>query len=261
MSDYVFQPLLSFNARCHWQFAGDPLTDPDKLRSPGQQFKPLWVEFNDWNGDDGWLMSGRDYDPKEIQSFLRDGLPFIGPRQRIYCEYFWFGVYQIGELYAYEIRPAYAGANIDRWPELEYALDVSRGGYLGMYPNNARPGASTAQVSPSADVRLPDPVPTWHIDLPVDPLLDSRGLVVRVRRNLAASLWTLDGLDPTALSSGDTCTGIVLFAPSGRIVRRLIEGGRAYLNERTGRRGYLALQVLHSNVPPHPKFNRLSGED
>lgn len=88
MSEYIFQPLLSFNAKCHWQCGEEPLSDRELRTSRGERVKPLWVEFNDWNGDDGWLMSGRDYSPEEIQSFLRDTLPLTGPRQRIYCEYF-----------------------------------------------------------------------------------------------------------------------------------------------------------------------------
>lgn len=253
MSEYVFQPLLSFNARCFWQFGEEPISPRQLLESRGELVKPIWVEFNDWNGDDGWLMSGRDYHPKEIQSFLHDNLPFLEPRQRIYCEYFWFGVYRIGELYAYEIRPAYAGINVYRWPELEYVLDVSRGGYLGMYPTDTPAGHSPLQVPPRVEVGMPDPAPSLHLDLPGgDAPFESQGLLFRYRKGKVTPLWTLEGLDPSDLQDGDIRTGLELFAPTGRATRRLVEKGRAYLNDDRGQRGHLAIQVINATVPPHP---------
>ncbi len=252
MSEYIFQPLLSFNAKCYWQFGEEPLSDRELLKSRGELVKPLWVEFNDWNGDDGWLMSGRDYSPEEIQSFLRDALPLTGPRQRIYCEYFWFGVYRIGDLYAYEIRPAYAGINVGRWPELEYVLDVSRNGYLGMYPTDTPAGHSPLSTPPTVEMIMPDPLPGICVCLPTDPPADSRGLLFRYRKGKVTPLWTLEGLEPDTLEEGDIRTGLELYGPTGRIVRRLIEQGRAYLNDRTGHRGRLAIQVVHKGVPPHP---------
>lgn len=253
MSEYVFQPLLSFNARCYWQLDEQPVSPRRLLELRGDRVMPIWVEFNDWNGDDGWLMSGRDYQPEEIQSFLRDHLPFAGPRQRIYCEYFWFGVYRIGELYVYEIRPAYAGINVQRWPELEYVLDVSRGGYLGMYPTDTPAGSSPLQVPPRAELEMPDPVPSLHIDLPnVDLPVESRGLLFGYRKGKVTPLWILEGLDPSGLQDGEIRTGLALFGPNGRVVRRLNEKGRAYLNVSDGRRGSLAIEVVSVTVPPHP---------
>ncbi|WP_462402311.1 hypothetical protein [Pseudomonas sp. Marseille-QA0332] len=252
MSEYVFEPQLSFVARCYWQFAEGALSQADLLGARGDLAKPIWVEFNDWNGDDGWLMSGRDYSPQELQSFLHDHLPLFGPRQRIYCEYLWFGVYRIGDLHAYEVRPAYAGANTARWPELEYVLDVSRGGYLGMYPTDNPAGSSPLARPASLEVDMPDPVPETRIDLPTDPPLEAEGLLFRYRKSLSSPIWTIEGLEPAGLASGDIRTGLQLYGPSGRVVRRLVENGRAYLNDRTGKRGHLGIQVLQSPVPPHP---------
>ncbi|WP_434771183.1 hypothetical protein [Pseudomonas entomophila] len=253
MNKSVFEPLLCFNARCYWQFGTEPISArqlPDVL---GKWVKPLWVEFNDWNGDDGWLMSGRDYDRKEIQSFLYDQLPVFGPRQRLYCEYFWFGVYRVGERYAYEIRPAYAGINVYRWPELQYVLDVSHGGYLGMYPTDMPAGSSPLGTAPAVDFVMPDPVPTVSLDLPTGPAVGNHGLLFRYRQGKVAPLWTLEGLEPSDLQAGDIRTGIELYGPAGRKVRRLLEQGRAYLNDKRGSRGRLAIQVIHVPVPPHPK--------
>nr|WP_314489978.1 hypothetical protein [uncultured Pseudomonas sp.] len=256
MSEYVFQPLLSFNARCFWQFGEEPVSPKMLLKSRGDLVKPIWVEFNDWNGDDGWLMTGRNYQPEEIQSFLHDNLPFFGPRQRIYCEYFWFGVYRIGELYAYEIRPAYAGINVRRWPELEYVLDVSRGGYLGMYPTDTPAGSSPLRIPPQVEVCMPDPAPALCLDLPGgDVPFDSEGLLLRYCKGKVTPLWTVEGLEPSGLQEGDIRTGLELFGPSGRAIRRLIENGRAYLNERSGHRGRLAIEVINATVPPHPAFS------
>lgn len=253
MSEYVFEPHLSFNAKCYWQFDEGALSERELLRSRGERVKPLWVEFNDWNGDDGWLMSGRDYRPEEIQSFLHDQLPLLGPRQRIYCEFFWFGTYRIGEFYAYEIRPAYAGVNVNRWPDLNYVLDVSRNGYLGMYPTDTPAGRSPLSLPPQVEVVMPDPVPHVGIELPADPPVESRGMLFLYRKGKVTPLWTLEGLDPKTLQVGEVRTGLELYGPTGRIVRRLIEQGRAYLNDRRGHRGRLAIQMVNMTVPPHPK--------
>ncbi|WP_296268605.1 hypothetical protein [Pseudomonas sp. UBA6562] len=256
MSEYVFQPLLSFNARCFWQFSEESISPGQLLASRGELVKPIWVEFNDWNGDDGWLMSGRDYRPEEIQSFLHDNLPLFGPRQRIYCEYFWFGTYRIGELYAYEIRPAYAGINVHRWPQLEYVLDISRGGYLGMYPTDTPAGKSPLQVPPRVELGMLDPAPSLHINVPGgDVNVDSEGLLFRYRKGKVTPLWTLEGFDPNDLQNGDIRTGLELFGPTGRVTRRLIESGRAYLNGTRGQRGRLAIQVVNATVPPHPALS------
>jgi len=99
---------------------------------------------------------------------------------------------------------------------------------------------------------MPDPLPGIYVDLPTDPPADSRGLLFQYRRGKVTPLWTLDGLEPNALKVDDIRTGLELYGPTGRIVRRLIEKGRAYLNDRTGRRGRLAIQVVHMGVPPHP---------
>ncbi|MBA1187623.1 hypothetical protein G7Z99_00995 [Pseudomonas entomophila] len=255
MSESTFEPLLCFNARCYWQFGEEPISERHLLSAVGKWVKPLWVEFNDWNGDDGWLMSGRDYTPKEIQSFLHDQVPFLGPRQRLYCEYFWFGVYQIGERHAYEIRPAYAGINVHRWPELQYVLDVSRGGYLGMYPTDVPAGSTPLHMAPAVEFVMPDPVPTLSLDLQAGPAVDSHGLLFRYRQGKVAPLWTIEGLEPGALEAGDIRTGLELYGPTGRKVRRLLEQGRAYLNDKRGHRGRLAIEVVHFPVPPHPKPN------
>ena len=255
MSEYVFEPLLSFNAKCYWQFGEELLSDRELLRSRGERVKPLWVEFNDWNGDDGWLMSGRDYQPAEIQSFLHDQLPLLGPRQRLYCECFWFGVYRIGERHVYEIRPAYTGINVRRWPELEYVLDVSRNGYLGMYPTDAPAGHSPLRISPHVEVAMPDPVPSVGIELPIEPLVEGRGLLFSYRKGRVTPLWSLEGLDPSTLQAGEVRTGLELYGPKGGAVRRLIEQGRAYLNDRRGHRGRLAIEVVNTTVPPHPMPN------
>lgn len=103
---------------------------------------------------------------------------------------------------------------------------------------------------------MPDPVPQLQIDLPaVDVPFDSEGALFRYRKGKATPLWTLEGLDPNNLQDGDIRTGLELFGPTGRVTRRLIEHGRAYLNTHRGQRGRLAIQVVTATVPPHPAFS------
>lgn len=254
MSEFVFQPLMSFNARCYWQFSG-AFIDPAKWHHAGDRFKPVWVEFNDWNGDDGWLMSGRDYSPREVQSFIVDHVA-PGTRQRVHCEQFWFGVFRFGDDYVYEIRPAYAGANLDRHPQLEYQLALSRGGYLGMYPTELPAGTSPLVVPARITFDLPDPLPEVGFEVPETdiPAIETR--LVRHRHSLRTPLWSIDGLDPASLAAGERYTNLTLISPSGRTVRRYLEKGRAYLHEKNGVRGLMTLEIVEAIVPPHSIFTQ-----
>ncbi|MHC6224989.1 hypothetical protein ACYU03_09520 [Pseudomonas sp. X10] len=250
MSEFVFQPLLSFNAKCYWQFT-DANIGGREWKYSGDLVKPLWVEFNDWNGDDGWIMSGRDYHPDEVQSHIYRLFP--GQRPRIYCEHFWFGVFRFGDAYAYEIRPAYVGENSDRWPELEYQMGMSNGGYLGMYATNLPAGTSPLSVPSRLVLHLPDPIPDVGVIVPDNPLPEIETAPLSYYpAGSGTSLWGIEGLEPEGLSEGDLHTDLVLVSPSGRTVRRQLEKGRAYLNDQKGKRGKLTLQIVNAVVPPHP---------
>ncbi|UTL82806.1 hypothetical protein [Pseudomonas putida] len=246
MVELCFEPLLSFTATCRWQLLDTPL--PAARFDDDEITRPFWVEFDDWNGDDGWLMTSLDYGEEMLQSFLIDSLWGREDRQRAFCDSFWFGVYRLATGFVYEIRPAYEGNNLDRWPSLEYWLDVSRNGYLGFYP--ARSDAGVCKDDPASLV-LRDPFGT-SVVLPADPPIDLETALYKLTAGRRTPLWYIPGLDPQRLQEGQLLLNMKLYSADGRQVRRRVERV-AYLNNRRGERGQFSLQVSNPCVPPHPR--------
>ncbi|HEN8713797.1 hypothetical protein [Pseudomonas sp. GD03746] len=246
MVELCFEPLLSFTATCRWQLLDTPL--PAARFDDDEITRPFWVEFDDWNGDDGWLMTSLDYGEEMLQSFLIDSLWGREDRQRAFCDSFWFGVYRLATGFVYEIRPAYEGNNLDRWPSLEYWLDVSRNGYLGFYP--ARSDAGVCKDDPASLV-LRDPFGT-SVVLPADPPIDLETALYKLTAGRRTPLWYIPGLDPQRLQEGQLLLNMKLYSADGRQVRRRVERV-AYLNNRQGARGQFSLQVSNPCVPPHPR--------
>jgi hypothetical protein len=183
-----------------------------------------------------------------LQSFLIDSLWAGEGRQRAFCDSFWFGVYRVATGFVYEIRPAYEGNNVNRWPSLEYWLDVSRNGYLGFYP--AGSDAGVLKDDP-ASLALRDPFGT-SVVLSVDPPIDLDAVLYKLTAARRTPLWHIPGLNPQRLQEGQLFLNMKLYSPDGRQVRRSVERV-AYLNNRRGERGQFSLQVLNPCVPPHPR--------
>ncbi|CAG8868789.1 hypothetical protein PS627_03172 [Pseudomonas fluorescens] len=211
MSYYEFQSDLCFVARCYWQ-SSDHHLQPKDLDKDTDWLKPLWTKLNDtttWDTKDGWLFAGRH----RLRSLAER---LVGEKLEI--NHFWFGVYQTGDAYDYEIRTAYIGDNANAWPNLERRLDVSRNGYLGFYHTGV----------PSGEDPLEDPT----------------------------MIWRLEGFDPSAAAVGDLISNIELISLHGGHVRRLFEDNRYYLNTQDGEEGRIILQITHLPVPPHPSPRR-----
>jgi len=246
MAELYFERLLSFTATCRWQLLDAPLRaaqfDDDEIT------RPFWAEFDDWNGDDGWLMTSLDYGEEMLQSFLLDQLWPGEGRQRAFCDNFWFGVYRFATGFVYEIRPAYEGKNVDRWPSLEYWLDVSRNGYLGFY--SAGSDAGVLKDDPPR-LALRDPFGT-SVVLPVDSPIDLDTVLYKLTAGRQTPLWHIPGLNPQRLQEGQLFLNMKLYSADGLRVRRKVERV-AYLNNRRGERGQFSLQVSNPCVPPHPR--------
>lgn len=246
MAKLYFERLLCFTATCRWQLLDAPLRaaqfDDDEIT------RPFWVEFDDWNGDDGWLMTSLDYGEEMLQSFLIDSLWAGERRQRAFCDRFWFGVYRLATGFVYEIRPAYEGNTANRWPSLEYWLDVSRNGYLGFYP--ARSHRGVLKDDP-ARLSFRDPHGT-SVELPVDSPVELDTVLYKLTAGRRTPLWHIPGLDPERLQEGQLFLNLKLYSADGRQVRRKVERV-AYLNNRRGERGQFSLQVSNPCMPPHPR--------
>lgn len=245
MSSFEFQPLLSFNARCQWQLHERPIT-AGQWEEDSDMFRPFWVEFDDWNGDDGWLITSWDYGEEMIQSFLLEGMFGKDARKRYVSDCFWFGVYRHADGYVYEIRPAYEGRNAHAWPELDYWLDTSRNGYLGFYSAGSPAGVI---VDEPARVQINDPIGT-SFEPPIDPPIQLTTPLYTLTSAQRTPLWHIPGLNPATLRDNDVLPNLMLYSPKGRQVRRQVENV-AYLNDQIGKRGGFTLIVSQSGVPPH----------
>ncbi|MDF0730956.1 hypothetical protein P0Y43_09490 [Pseudomonas entomophila] len=247
MTTLEFQPEMSFIARCHWQLHDRPVA-PGQWDQTSDLFRPFWVEFNDWNGDDGWLITSKDYGDEAILSFLADEVVGKGVRRRYVTDSFWFGVYRHADGYVYEIRPAYDARNVHAWPNLDYWLDVSRNGYLGFYTALSPAGVC---VNEKARVVLRNPQGV-SVELPISPPFRIATPLYTLTCDRRTPLWHIPDLNPSALQEHDVFSNLTLYSPHGYVVRRRTEHV-AYLNDKVGKRGAFTLVVSNPCVPPHPK--------
>ncbi|MBJ9974238.1 hypothetical protein IAE35_00580 [Pseudomonas sp. S75] len=246
MSTLQFQPEMSFIASCHWQLHDTPVT-LEQWDETSDMYRSFWVEFNDWNGDDGWLLTSNDYDDRGLGSYLIDGATGSQVRKRYVTRNFWFGVYRHADGYVYEIRPAYDGRNAHAWPNLDYWLDVSRNGYLGFYRALSAAGVC---VNEKGKVTLRNPNGTTF-ELPIDPPLRISTPLYSLTCGRRTPLWHIPALNPTALKEHDVFTNLALYSPNGYVVRRRVERV-AYLNDSFGARGAFTMVISNPCVPPHP---------
>lgn len=254
MSSLKFIPELCFTARCRWQLA-DYVSRPAVWDDKDDLSRPLWAEFDDWNGDDGWLMASHDFAETMIQSYLVDRWLGVDARQSLFVDTFWFGTYRHALGYAYEIRPGYTGRNSDKYPQLEYWLDISRNGYLGFYPTDVQSGSLTLGDT-LLDFQDPlDALPT--LTLPVDTPIDINLPLYQLIKRRQTPLWHIGGgLDPQRLVEGGQYLNLSLYGHNGAKVRRLIESQRGYLNAGRGSKGVLLMCIDNPCVPPHPNPSR-----
>lgn len=124
MSQFIFHPELSFHARCFWH---EGYADLDAAQCTSDNAQPIWVEVVE-NGDgDEWVYAQRPVPPA-----TRD--------KGVVSNIFWFGTYEVGGQYAYEIRPAYRDATAEAWPALEYLLETSWDRWVVMAPTKTLVG-------------------------------------------------------------------------------------------------------------------------
>lgn len=199
MSDYQFVPETSFVARLFWSEGdGSAQQGSANLHRVGVLGRP-----ESRLGSDGWLFAGpHDYSAEPVYN-ITDRL--------IFPVRFWFGCYETQGRYDFDIRASATDPSSYVYGYRGHRLDISRGGYLGLY------GCS-------------DPVG-------VDPL--GAGMMI----------WRLEGLEAGALESGQFITGLDLVSLHGLPVRQLTEDGFPYLNEKGGASGKLALQIMSAGVP------------
>lgn len=187
---YKFHPDLSFAADIYWQQSSTS-NEPLRVTAPGDLT----------NEGDGWLWAGVPRErPKSAPGLRRQN--------------FWFGCYSKDGKYCYQIRGRTPGS-------LEIVvtrqLDVSRNGYLGMYP------------LPSA------------LDV-VSPLAIIRGLE-HMAVEYPIAFWTVNGFDTENLKIGQTTWNITLVSPNGREVKRSVEDGWCYLNDSKGESVAFGIEV------------------
>jgi hypothetical protein len=124
---HVYNPQLSFLARCWWQL--QERIEPEHWLDATPHLAPLWVEFDSDGRWDRYLRAepeGQKEKHLSPEDYRRRG--------HTYCELFWFGAYSQGlphprTKFRYEIRP------YDRvWMPWNWVLDFNDhawSGYLG----------------------------------------------------------------------------------------------------------------------------------
>jgi hypothetical protein len=123
---------------------------------------------------------------------------------------FWFGCYETDGEYDYEIRAAGEDNDHQHFNQLNHRLDVSTNGYLRLY---------------SADE------PLGH-----DPLVSG------------TMMWRLEGVRPDEIAEGSTAFDVKLWSLHGQQIKLLKEDGFPYLNEKSGKPGWLAMKVIRMGV-------------
>ncbi|MFK0094442.1 hypothetical protein [Pseudomonas sp. NPDC090592] len=192
MSHYEFQPAKSFVAKMYWQ----PEDAPESACPVGDT----------GNGDSpftsgGWLHADADhYTDHRASSYVIS--------RRKFRTLFWFGCYETVGEWDFEIRAAQDEQNHPHWQRHNHRLDVSRNGYLALYPASE---------------------PAGH-----DPLAAS------------SMLWRLEGLDMAKVETGAVIASLGLVSLHGRTVKRLFDDGFPYLNQESGQAGYLALKIVRT---------------
>ncbi|WP_028693739.1 hypothetical protein [Pseudomonas cremoricolorata] len=200
MAKYVFKPEKSFIARVYWH--GPARTERELDSSNWQR---VYVTYDQaLLGNRGWLHIGHVLPNPELEHYSSNG---VGAVQ------FWFGCYQGGEDYRFEIRTADLEDGHPYWNHSNCRLDISRNGYLGVYGVSEKPGHD----------------------------FEANGTMT----------WRLPGLEPTRLSVDTPQGGLDLLTPDSKCITRLDEDDFPYLSTRAGQRSWLGLKLIKMGVA-HP---------
>lgn len=201
MSHYQFTPEKSFLAKLYWRttdFIPDPPVATREMRI-GTMTSESSI------GIEGWLHAGVDnYSAKPRNPWSDDG------RHKFKTQ-FWFGCYETDGEHDYEIRAAGSDENTYLWEYRNHRLDISRNGYLGLYPTSDEPGHDA---------------------------FGARSMI-----------WRLEGFPTDGLAPGMVLGPVQLTSLHGKVVKRFMEAGVVpYLNEDKGEDGWLLVEILAVGV-------------
>lgn len=195
----TFKPELSFFATIHWEMVNG--------RAAVHGLSATYVDSALTAADSGWIYcsAGDTYSglkPIGIDIDLATG--------RLVGLKFWFACYQYADgdqSYRYELC-AFDDLQAHN-PFQFHTLNLSRNGYLGLYP-----------------ARMPD----------------EHG---HARQG---ALWDFKGLDPQQLEEGAEVANVMMIGPEKRRMRRLVEDYFPYLNDRDGHDALFTIKVVEGGM-------------
>lgn len=201
---FKFQPQLSFIARWWWQADGQRI-DPFEWQAARPMLKPIWVGFERGDGEDGYLRI------ESREGSLEPWSPLQGHGGGTLHDLFWFGVYERGGRYYYQVRPV-SGDIAGNLGIVNSYLDTDVVGYMGMYQGLSE-------------------VPEWVVYVGED-------------------MWQLKGLDPQDLIQGERCVNLAMADVDDNPVTRRLQHRQAYLYTGSAAyQGRVSLEVLKRPFP------------
>ncbi|MFS0826788.1 hypothetical protein [Pseudomonas phoenicis] len=200
MSHYRFNPQNSFLAQLYWDSTGATRTSFTSSEVP--RIGAVRDRTAPW-ASEGWLHA-------DVDDFTDRRAPDYVISRRKFLTQFWFGCYETDGQHDYEIRAAGVDDGHHHWVYANHRLDVSRNGYLGVYPTADEPGH---------DVLI-----------------------------AGSMVWRLEGFPTDGIASDKAYGPVQLVSLHGKSIKRLEEDGFPYLNENDGEAGWLLLNILKVGV-------------
>nr|WP_314489979.1 hypothetical protein [uncultured Pseudomonas sp.] len=199
MSHYQFNPEKSFLANLYWNDTDVLGVGLDRGKLP--RIGVIGDSSSPW-ATEGWLHAGAD-------DFTHWSAEFTLSKRKFETQ-FWFGCYETDGQYDYEIRAAAVDTFSHQWKYASHRLEVSRNGYLGVYPTSEEPGHDAFANG--------------------------------------SMLWRFDDLPGERLKPGSAYGLYPWISLHGKRVKRLIEDGFPYLSEDQGEEGWIGLEMLKVGV-------------